>query len=71
MGYSPASTDDFNDSNIELVLSRMFHRDKIVVKKGWFPESAGGCENEKFCFVSLIQTCISQYIQACAGFIQG
>lgn len=53
MGYSPASTDDFNDSNIELVMSRMFHQDKIVLKKGWFPESASGCENEKFCFVSL------------------
>lgn len=44
----------FCDSNVKLVTSRMFHQDNVVVKKGWFPESAvGECEDEKFCFVSL------------------
>ncbi len=44
---------DFSRTNIELVLSKMYNTDNIRIKKGWFPESALGCENEVFCFVSL------------------
>lgn len=43
----------FSDTSDELVLKRMPNRDKCVIKKGYFPESAIGCENVKFCFVNL------------------
>jgi O-methyltransferase len=43
---------DFANTSVELVLSKMEHRDKCVVKKGWFPESLDGLE-DSFCFVSL------------------
>ncbi|MBF2006353.1 MAG: methyltransferase [Chlorogloeopsis fritschii C42_A2020_084] len=53
MGYGTQSYHDFSNTTIDLVLSRMSHQEKVIVKKGWFPESASGCEDEKFCFVSL------------------
>ena len=31
----------------------MPHVEQCIVKKGWFPETAKGLENERFCFVSL------------------
>ncbi len=44
---------DFTDTNIELVMSRMPHKENIIVRKGWFPDSAVGLEDETFCFVFL------------------
>lgn len=43
---------DFSNTSIETVLTKMVHKDKCIVKKGWFPESLDGLE-DKFCFVSL------------------
>jgi len=43
---------DCSDTSIEIVLSKMEHRENCIVKKGWFPETADGVE-DKFCFVSL------------------
>lgn len=43
---------DFSDTSVELVLSKMKYRDNCIVKKGYFPESAAGVEDD-FCFVSL------------------
>jgi O-methyltransferase len=43
---------DFSDTSIELVLSRLPNKQNAIVIKGWFPESAAGI-NERFCFVSL------------------
>lgn len=43
---------DFSQTNIEQVLSKMEFREKCVVKKGCFPESLGGLD-DSFCFVSL------------------
>jgi O-methyltransferase len=51
-GLSPASW-DFSDTSVDLVLSKMPHRDQVIVKAGYFPESAAGCEAERFCLVSL------------------
>jgi O-methyltransferase len=42
----------FTNSSIELVLKRMKHRDKCIIKKGWFPETAKNID-EKFVFVSI------------------
>lgn len=53
MGYSKAECKAFKETQIELVKSRMPYRDNAIIKKGWFPESANGCEAEKFCLVSL------------------
>jgi O-methyltransferase len=43
---------DFSDTSIESVLNKMQFRDKCNLKKGWFPESLNGLE-DNFCFVSL------------------
>ena len=41
------------DTSIELVLSKMFYPNNVVIKKGYFPQTAAGLENEIFCFVNL------------------
>ncbi|MEP7264456.1 MAG: TylF/MycF/NovP-related O-methyltransferase [Bacteroidota bacterium] len=43
---------DFSDTSVEIVLSKMKFRDKCIVKKGFFPGSAEGV-NDTFCFVSI------------------
>lgn len=42
-----------DDTNVELVLSKMAYRNNAVVRKGYFPETAIGLEDERFAFVSL------------------
>lgn len=42
----------YKDTNIQQVLDKMPHLDTLVVKQGYFPDSAQGLEDE-FCFVSL------------------
>lgn len=47
---------NFTNTSIELVLNKMPNKEKVVIKKGYFPESIQNDENlknEKFCFVSL------------------
>jgi O-methyltransferase len=43
---------DFSDTSVELVLSKMKYRDNCIVRKGFFPDSATGID-DKFCFVSI------------------
>lgn len=43
---------DFSDTSVELVLSKMKYRNKCVVKKGFFPDSAVDVD-DRFCFVSI------------------
>lgn len=43
---------DFSDTSVEMVLSKMPFKEKCIVKKGFFPETAEGM-NETFCFVSI------------------
>jgi O-methyltransferase len=50
--HSSAETGEFRDTNVELVLSRMQDRERVVVRKGYFPETAAGLE-ENFALVSL------------------
>lgn len=52
-GYNIKNYDDFSDTNIELVMSKMSHKKNVIVRKGWFPDSAAGLEDECFCFVSI------------------
>ncbi|MCL1986559.1 MAG: TylF/MycF family methyltransferase, partial [Firmicutes bacterium] len=37
----------------EIVLANLPHPEKCVIKKGYFPETTVGLENERFCFVNL------------------
>jgi len=43
---------DFSDTSVELVLSKMKYRNNCIIKKGYFPASTDGVE-DTFCFVSL------------------
>ena len=42
-----------DNTTVELVLSKLPHPEKCIIKKGYFPESATGLESEDFCFVNL------------------
>ncbi len=44
---------DFSDTSIEMVLSKMQYKQQCVVKKGTFPDSSFGLEDTSFCFVSI------------------
>lgn len=44
---------DFSNTSVDLVLSKMKDRSKCVVKKGYFPETAKGLEDEQYSFVSI------------------
>lgn len=46
------SNKEFSNTSISEVLSKMPNPDKVIVKQGFFPESALGVE-DNFCFVSL------------------
>ena len=50
--HSQAEAGDFQDTNLELVLSRLPYPEKAVVRKGYFPETAEGLE-DRFALVSL------------------
>lgn len=47
-----AFVEAYKQTNIGMVLDKMQHLDKIVIKQGFFPESLGGLEDD-FIFVSL------------------
>ena len=43
---------DFSETNVEIVMEKMKHKENCIIKKGYFPESAVGITN-KFAFVSI------------------
>lgn len=47
-----AFVEAYKQTNIKVVLDRMYNLDNIIIKQGFFPESLDGLE-ETFCFVSL------------------
>ena len=53
LGYNTRHIRDFSDTNVELVMSKMSHKENIIVRKGWFPDSAVGLEDETFSYVFL------------------
>lgn len=44
---------NLDDTTVEVALNNIAYRANAVVRKGYFPETAVGLENEKFAFVSL------------------
>jgi O-methyltransferase len=52
-GFSSAA-EDFSDTNVEMVLEKMSHREKVTVRAGYFPESVQETDkDERFAFVSI------------------
>jgi O-methyltransferase len=47
-----SGTQDFSETNVELVLSKMENRKNCIIKKGYFPATGEGI-NDTFAFVSL------------------
>lgn len=45
-------SEQFQDTSADLVLKKMEHPENVIIKKGYFPETTEGVE-EEFCFVSL------------------
>ena len=50
---SYASENDFSDTCEELVLHRLPHPEKAMIRKGFFPETTKGLEENRYQFVSL------------------
>jgi O-methyltransferase len=46
-------SDNFSETSVERVLSRLPHRENAIVRKGLFPATAHSLTDETFCFVSL------------------
>lgn len=44
--------DDFANTSVELVLRKMKFKENIIIKKGFFPKTAEGVQ-DNFCFVSI------------------
>lgn len=51
-GYSGAAAGDFSDTSLSVVLSKMVIPDRVIPRKGYFPETAEGLET-RFALVSL------------------
>lgn len=51
LGFNTKIYHDFSDTSIELIMAKMPHKQNVMIRKGWFPESAVGLEGETFCFV--------------------
>ncbi len=50
--HSNSRIGEFENTNVELVMSKMMYKDNCIVKQGYFPESTVGVE-DTFAFVSL------------------
>jgi len=44
---------DLPETSVELVLARLPHPEEARIRAGWFPASAAGLEDERFCFVNV------------------
>lgn len=49
---SQAFVDIFKDTSVDVVLNKMMYKENVIIKKGYFPESLDGLE-EEFVFVSI------------------
>ena len=44
---------EFSDTSEQAVLGRLPFREQAVIRRGYFPDTAAGLEQERFCLVSL------------------
>ncbi len=52
-GFTEGPVQQFTDTSVDQVLARLPHREKAIIRKGFFPETFEGLEDEKFAFISL------------------
>lgn len=52
-GVSESFVNAFKDTSVELVLSKMKYPQNCIIKKGVFPDTTEGLQDEKWAFVSL------------------
>ena len=52
-GLSNVKEKYYSETSADLVLSRLPHKENVVIRKGYFPETVAGLENESFLFVNL------------------
>lgn len=50
--FSASTTQDFANTSLEGVISKIQNRNRLIVRRGYFPGTADGLE-DSFCFVSL------------------
>ena len=53
LGYNTDNYHDFSDTSTDVTMSKMINKNNIIIREGWFPESAIDLEDETFCFVSI------------------
>lgn len=51
--YSNSKAGHLSDTNIDIVLNKIKNKNNCIIRKGYFPETAKGLENEVFSFVSI------------------
>lgn len=51
-GFSELEREQFSDTSVEIVLSKIKRKENVEVHKGFFPETAAGV-SDTFCFVNL------------------
>lgn len=51
--YSRAKTGDFSDTSVEAVRSRMINPDRVIIRKGYFPDTTADLPEETFAFVNI------------------
>lgn len=42
-----------SNTSVEYVLNKMTHRENCIIRKGYFPDTAAGLENEQYAFVNI------------------
>ena len=52
-GLSQVTEKYYGETSVDLVFNRLPHKEKAVIRKGYFPETAQGLEDERFLFVNL------------------
>ena len=51
--FSNVQENYYNETSEELVLSKLLHKEKAVIRKGFFPDTTVGMPEEKYIFVNL------------------
>lgn len=52
-GYTHQNGEYLSLTSEQLVLNKLPFKDKAIIRKGYFPESANGLENTKYFFVNV------------------
>lgn len=52
-GFCKTQKGRFSDTNVNIVLDQMKYKENCIIKKGYFPDTTDGLENEVFAFVSI------------------